>query len=152
MKNIINKYINGSYEISIFNDGTLIRKELDDKKKVEHPTSIDLKVTNFCDLSSFCKWCLVPKTLISTPTGFISIENIEKGQKVYSYDNENKKIVEDIVDELFVRDINEEIYVIEIENGKTIELTSNHEVYVEGKGWILACELNERDEVLDLRM
>jgi organic radical activating enzyme len=57
MKNIINKYKNGSYEISIFNDGTLIRKELDNKKIVEHPTSIDLKVTNFCSLSSFCKWC-----------------------------------------------------------------------------------------------
>lgn len=57
MKNIINKYINGSYEISIFNDGTLIRKELDDKKIVEHPTSIDLKITNFCDLNLYCKWC-----------------------------------------------------------------------------------------------
>lgn len=57
MKNIINKYKNGSYEISIFNNGTLIRKELDNKKIVEHPTSIDLKVTNFCSLSSFCKWC-----------------------------------------------------------------------------------------------
>jgi len=57
MNHLINKYKNGSYEVSLFNDGTLIRKELDNKKIVEHPTSIDLKITNFCSLSSFCKWC-----------------------------------------------------------------------------------------------
>jgi hypothetical protein len=149
-KELINCYVNGNVLNFIYSDGTRIREWKEGETPTpDYPSSIDLKITNFCDLSNYCKWCLVPNTKISTPKGFVDIENIKKGQIVYSYDEKNKQIVEDLVQELFVREIEEEIYVIEIESGKILEITGNHEVFVFEKGWILASNLEEGDEVMD---
>jgi len=47
-----------------------------------------------------------------------------------------------------VRDYDDEIIEIEIENGQTLALTPNHEIYVQNRGWIKAGEVVENDEVL----
>ena len=49
------KYKNGNYSVTIFDDGTKIRETSDDKFLPKFPESIDLKITNKCDL--VCPWC-----------------------------------------------------------------------------------------------
>ena len=53
---LISSYKNGNTRVSIFEDGTKIRK-YDGEAKPDYPESIDIKISNFCDLSEFCKWC-----------------------------------------------------------------------------------------------
>lgn len=54
MDKILYKYTNGNTEVTILNDGTKIR-EYEDIPVIEHPESIDVKITNACDLG--CAYC-----------------------------------------------------------------------------------------------
>ena len=53
---ILSKYINGNIKVSIYSDGTKVR-EFEGVAKPVTPESIDLKITNYCDLANYCKWC-----------------------------------------------------------------------------------------------
>ena len=57
---IINKYTNGNTEVTIHSDGTKIR-EFSDVPFVEHPESIDVKITNYCDMN--CSYCHESSTI-----------------------------------------------------------------------------------------
>ncbi len=50
----IAKYINGNTTVTILNDGTKIR-EYEDTADIVHPESIDVKITNYCDMG--CTYC-----------------------------------------------------------------------------------------------
>lgn len=55
---LLNSYKNGSYFVEIFSDGTKIRQKLqNDTEVVDFPESIDLKITNFCDMAKICVFC-----------------------------------------------------------------------------------------------
>jgi len=49
---IITKYKNGNTEVEIFQDGTKIRRGIGEP---DFPETIDVKITNYCDLG--CKYC-----------------------------------------------------------------------------------------------
>lgn len=51
---IIANYTNGGTSVTIYKDGTKVRNMISDKV-VEFPESIDVKITNYCDLN--CKYC-----------------------------------------------------------------------------------------------
>lgn len=51
---IINKYQNGNTTVTIYEDGTKIR-EFDNTPEIYFPESLDVKITNYCDLE--CKYC-----------------------------------------------------------------------------------------------
>jgi len=54
VSNFLIKYKNGNIWTYLYKDGTKVR-QYDDIAKPEHPESIDLKITDFCDLGcSFC--------------------------------------------------------------------------------------------------
>ena len=48
------EYMNGNVKVTILEDGTKIR-EYDDEAKIEFPESMDVKITNYCDLN--CAYC-----------------------------------------------------------------------------------------------
>ena len=52
---LLNEYINGNYTVRIYSDGTKIRFSKEDEFNSEFPESIDLKITNRCDLR--CPMC-----------------------------------------------------------------------------------------------
>lgn len=52
---LLNKYKNGNYSVTIYDDGTKIRFTMDDDFDALFPESIDIKITNFCDMN--CKMC-----------------------------------------------------------------------------------------------
>jgi MoaA/NifB/PqqE/SkfB family radical SAM enzyme len=49
-------YKNGNTTVTIESDGTKTR-EYDGSPMLIFPESMDLKITNYCDLSNYCKWC-----------------------------------------------------------------------------------------------
>jgi organic radical activating enzyme len=53
---MINQYVNGNTRVTIYEDGTKVREFRGEPKPIV-PESIDLKITNYCDLASYCKWC-----------------------------------------------------------------------------------------------
>lgn len=53
---LISKYDNGNYTVRLFDDGTKIR-DFKEIPKPLFPESIDLKITNYCNLENICKWC-----------------------------------------------------------------------------------------------
>jgi organic radical activating enzyme len=54
--NVINSYTNGNTKVTIYDDGTKVRECPDNESPVvEHPESIDTKITNQCDGN--CKFC-----------------------------------------------------------------------------------------------
>ena len=46
---ILYQYKNGNYFVTIYPDGTKIRKTMDDDFIPIFPESIDLKITNYCE-------------------------------------------------------------------------------------------------------
>lgn len=55
INNLLYNYKNGDFDVSIYNDGTLIRETDVENPKVDFPSSMDIKITNYCDLN--CKYC-----------------------------------------------------------------------------------------------
>ena len=51
----LREYTNGNYTVKIYEDGTKIRKNNKDYFDPEVPESLDVKITNKCDL--LCAWC-----------------------------------------------------------------------------------------------
>lgn len=52
---ILSEYINGDYTCTLYDDGTLVRRCDVENPRVAHPCSIDVKITDFCDMG--CSWC-----------------------------------------------------------------------------------------------
>ena len=52
---LLHQYKNGNYIVRLFDDGTKLRFTLDDEFVSEFPESIDIKITNHCDLN--CPMC-----------------------------------------------------------------------------------------------
>ena len=51
---LIHEIHNGENVVMIYEDGTKVRLQLGEPK---FPESIDLKITNYCDMFKVCKWC-----------------------------------------------------------------------------------------------
>lgn len=54
-KEILADYQNGNYHVVLFGDGTKVKETEDDYFDSEFPDSIDMKITNYCDLG--CVMC-----------------------------------------------------------------------------------------------
>ncbi|NBP05736.1 MAG: radical SAM protein [Bacteroidetes bacterium] len=59
--NILYRYKNGNYFVSILEDGTKIREANDDKLIADFPESLDIKITNYCDAG--CSYCHEKSTI-----------------------------------------------------------------------------------------
>ena len=54
INNVIASYKNGNTQVTILSDGTKIR-EFEETPEIEFMESIDVKITNYCDLN--CPFC-----------------------------------------------------------------------------------------------
>ena len=140
---ILHEYQNGNTNVKIYEDGTKIREWPDGEPSiVEYPESCDLKITNWCDMNSICLYCFLPGQKVKTENGDKNIESIVEGERVFSFNGENKELK--TVDKLFKRKIDEDIFVLEMDDGSVIKLTGNHRVYTQ-RGLIRADMLTEFD-------
>lgn len=141
---ILNKYMNGNVAITLFSDGTKVM-ECKGKQQIDFPTSIDIKITNWCDMFNICKWCLTKDTSITTLNGEVAISELRSGDLVLSKNNDLQEWKE--VYHLYERPVEEDIYHIELENGNALKITGNHKVYT-NRGLIQASMLTEEDELI----
>ena len=92
--------------------------------------------------------CFVAGTKVLAENGFVNIEDVEVGMKVYSYNEETKEIELKSVKQTFINKVDKDMTKVTI-NGNIIESTSKHKYYEVNKGWIYACELEVGDIVLN---
>lgn len=146
MTKILNKYINGDYTFTIYSDGTLVRETDVENPKVIHPSSIDVKVTDYCDMG--CAYCFTPDMNVLTINDNKKIIDIKVGEKVYSLNEKTNQVeVKSILDK-FIKTISEDIFIFELENKKFIKCTGDHKLYIKNKGWVEAKNILETD-ILD---
>jgi len=135
-------------------DGFFVRwgKTLEDDPEFSPvgPEILDMEIsTGRC--SAGCKFCSPVGTLIKTPNGEIGIEDIKEGDLVIGYNTKNEKLHVQEVEEIYSHEYEGELICIELENGRMLELTPDHEVYVNNKNFIPAKDLKENDKITYLQ-
>ena len=112
--------------------------------KVEAYTENNLKIgeKEFAHLF----FCFVAGTKVKTENGFKNIEDIKIGEKVYSFNLDNNEIELKEVLEL-IHSSAKDTYKMTI-GGKTVEMTSKHQVYIVDKGWTRAYNIKIGDMML----
>jgi len=97
--------------------------------------------------------CLHPDTIITTRNGKKKIFEIKVGESIYTI-NEKNGLVEikevDFVYKNISKD--QQMYEIEMENGKKIKITGNHQVILKNKERKRVDQLNEEDEIFDFKL
>lgn len=101
----------------------------------------------------FVDECLAGDTLIETKGGKKPIKDIKAGELVLSFNNKTKEFEYKEVLETFINHTSSKsakMIKITLENDETIEITENHPVLTENRGWVIAGELTETDEIVDV--
>lgn len=101
----------------------------------------------------FVDECLVGDTLIETKGGKKPIKDIKVGELVLSFNEKTKEFEYKEVLETFINHTSSKsakMIKITLENDETIEITENHPVLTENRGWVIAGELAETDEIVDI--
>jgi hypothetical protein len=96
--------------------------------------------------------CLPYSTYISTSEGLVQIGDIVENQinvKVHSFNHETNTIELNSIQE-FQKNPPKDYIQIELEDGSTLTLTEDHEVFTVNRGYVRADELGLEDEVLTL--
>ncbi len=145
---ILSKYNNGNTVVTIFEDGTKIREFEDGVKPFSNfPESIDIKLTNKCDLG--CKFCLDGKTKIFTDNGQINIEDLNKGDIVLSYNVKKNNLELNEITQTLKRKYKGKIIEIVTDTEKIL-ITPEHKIFTKNRGWIKAKNINKNDILLDI--
>ncbi len=93
--------------------------------------------------------CFTAGTLVYTPNGYVSIENLKVGDLVYSYNETTKEIEVSSIRETFIHQVREYLEVT-LETGKTIKVTKEHPFYnPETDKWQIIGEFKVGDSVMD---
>lgn len=72
---LLSGYVNGNYKVYIFNDGTKVRTTNDDSFISAFPESIDLKITNQCDMG--CPYCHENSTMDGLHGDILNLDFID---------------------------------------------------------------------------
>lgn len=96
--------------------------------------------------------CFAPGTQVLTPTGYVSIESLQPGDKVINYSEKHQHFKEDTVVKLhenLTHTQSERMYEMEMDTGDIIKVTGNHKFLTRNRGWVRADELVVDDEIVD---
>jgi hypothetical protein len=96
-----------------------------------------------------CKFCLTEDVKILKASGDrVCISDIKQGDVVVSFNEKTQKLENKKVIETYKREVEENILLLETDSGHKIKITKNHEVFVKGKGWVLASSVVLGDELI----
>lgn len=91
-------------------------------------------------------YCFVAGTKVLTENGYVNIENIKVGDKVYSYNfNNNELELKKVIN--LINSEAKETYKMDI-GDQTIEMSTRHELYIIDKGWTRAYDVKVGDKMI----
>ena len=96
-----------------------------------------------------CRFCFVPGTLVHTAIGRIPINLLQQDDDIIGYNNTNKRIRLQEIQEIFKRQYKGKLIKIELESGEIIKVTPNHRFFLKDGSEKSAENLTENDELLD---
>ena len=92
------------------------------------------------------KFCFVAGTKVLTENGYKNIEDIKIGDKVYSYNlNNNELELKEVINTIISYTM--DTYKVTLD-GKIVEMSPKHQVYIIDKGWVRAYDLKAGDKML----
>ena len=100
--------------------------------------------------------CIRKNTLITTKDGKRKIQDIKTGDIVLSYNidksrYEYKKVLK-THENLPKSNSYDHFLQIELENGKILDVTPNHKIYTNNRGYVRADELTEEDDIIFMKI
>jgi len=110
--------------------------------------SINAYLSNRLNIYRKCRQCHRAGSMVWTPTGPVPIEKIEKGDLVYSLDD-NDGLTICKVAEAFDNGISNDLVEIRSKTGHRGICTSDHE-YKTYNGWVKASELTQNDRIVEV--
>lgn len=138
------RYKNGNYMVSInLKDGTKIRANNLDHFTPDFPESMDLKITDYCDMG--CVFCLKPSAKLNIEGEAKTISEVQIGDKVLSANLQNNKLEYRPILRFYQRPYKGKLYTITDQFGHKLTCTPNHKVYTQNRGFIRADELTTND-------
>ena len=138
------KVKNGNYTMFIdLETGTKIRKNNLDCFIPEKPESMDIKITNNCDIG--CAFCLKPYTKLNRGDTTIAIADVKVGDSVASFNIETQATEFKEIKKLYERHYFGKLIKIQDEFGHVVTCTPNHKVYTANRGYVRADELTIDD-------
>ncbi len=95
--------------------------------------------------------CFHPDSKVLTPDGYIPIKDLNEGDIVINYDQNENVFKEDTIikkHENLVNSYSEKMYELQFDNGSVIKVTGNHK-FLTTDGWVRADELTENHEIIN---
>ena len=113
------------------------------------PEIMDIEISDGESCPMTCAFCSPAGTLVNTPNGKVAIENLVVKDLVVGFDTQfnTPKIQE--IEEVYSRQYTGELICIELDNGRVLKLTPEHEVFTKNRGWIMSKELSVTDEIVE---
>jgi len=97
-----------------------------------------------------CSFCLPPGAKVNIPNGTKDVDDIKVGDSVIGFDFGTGRIREQRVEETYSRHFDGELIIIELSDGRVVELTEDHEVMLGDGSQKKARDLTEKDDVIIL--
>ena len=123
----------GKYIAKLIRKGKIAFKKLSGKAK----SAVKTLLKESC--------CFVAGTMINTSDGEVPIEEIKVGDKVYSQNTDTGEVSTKTVKNVFVKET-QTIYHIKTDYDEIL-VTGEHPFWVDNKGWVVASELVNGDQL-----
>lgn len=113
------------------------------------PEIMDIEISDGESCPMTCAFCSPAGTLVNTPLGKIAIENLVAKDLVIGFDTKSDSPKMQEIEEVYSRQYTGELVCIELDNGRVLKLTPEHEIFTKNRGWIMSKELSESDEIVE---
>lgn len=113
------------------------------------PEIMDIEISDGESCPMTCAFCSPAGTLVNTPNGKVTIENLVAKDLVIGFDTQSDSPKVQEIEEVYSRQYTGELVCIELDNGRTLKLTPEHEIFTKNRGWIMSKDLSETDEIVE---
>lgn len=143
----IRSYPEANYKAIFFNGKTIRQKHDTNKPFLIPPTTEieDVAINSKCYAN-----CFIGSTKVLTINGYKEIQYINTDDIVLSYNIDIDKFENKKVYNLFKNEYKGDIIEIILDNNKIIQCTPNHKFLTINRGYVMASELTEEDDIKEM--